>query len=150
MIVHLILRQFIVHVHIKIVRTGLVGFEPTTAGLKGQCATWLRYRPRARYFRCIIQSLQILLKAGNFKIERFWRVIVPLQYSPVQNSALSRLRRVFKSRRGRHYFINEKISSKIYLFASATKDNRVSQLRSESSDCKSSSSIKPPASFTKR
>ena len=30
---------------------GLVGFEPTTAGLKGQCATWLRYRPRARYHK---------------------------------------------------------------------------------------------------
>ena len=31
--------------------TGLVGFEPTTAGLKGQCATWLRYRPQARYHK---------------------------------------------------------------------------------------------------
>ena len=28
--------------------TGLVGFEPTTAGLKGQCATWLRHRPPSK------------------------------------------------------------------------------------------------------
>ena len=27
------------------VNAGLVGFEPTTAGLKVRCATWLRYRP---------------------------------------------------------------------------------------------------------
>ena len=26
-------------------RAGLMGFEPTTAGLKVRCATWLRYRP---------------------------------------------------------------------------------------------------------
>ena len=104
MIVHLTQKWFLVHAHINIQKTGLVGFEPTTAGLKGQCATWLRYRPRARYLYCIIQSLQISLKTGNFKIERFYRLIEPLQYSPVQNSALSRLRRVFKSRRGRHYF----------------------------------------------
>ena len=44
----------LVPVHISIQRTGLVGFEPTTAGLKGQCATWLRYRPRARYLHCVI------------------------------------------------------------------------------------------------
>ena len=49
MIVHLTQKWFLVPVHIDIQRTGLVGFEPTTAGLKGQCATWLRYRPRARY-----------------------------------------------------------------------------------------------------
>ena len=49
MIVHLTQRWFPVHVHISIKMTGLVGFEPTTAGLKVRCATWLRYRPRARY-----------------------------------------------------------------------------------------------------
>ena len=49
MIVHLTQKWFLVPVHIDIQRTGLVGFEPTTAGLKGQCATWLRYRP-LRFF----------------------------------------------------------------------------------------------------
>ena len=46
MIAHLTQRWFPVHVHISIKMTGLVGFEPTTAGLKVRCATWLRYRPR--------------------------------------------------------------------------------------------------------
>ena len=48
MIAHLTQRWFLVHVHTSIQKTGLVGFEPTTAGLKGQCATWLRYRPPSK------------------------------------------------------------------------------------------------------
>ena len=51
MIAHLTQRWFPVRVHISIKMTGLVGFEPTTAGLKVRCATWLRYRPRARYHK---------------------------------------------------------------------------------------------------
>ena len=62
MIVHLIQKWFLVPVHISIQRTGLVGFEPTTAGLKGQCATWLRYRPPSK-----ISMLCNLVFAGLIK-----------------------------------------------------------------------------------
>ena len=57
---------------------GLVGFEPTTAGLKVRCATWLRYRPRARYHKLYNLVFADFIKTGNFKIESFYRLIEPL------------------------------------------------------------------------
>ena len=38
---------------------GLVGFEPTTAGLRVRCATWLRYRPTQRN-----EKMMLLFKLG--------------------------------------------------------------------------------------
>ena len=49
-------------------KAGLVGFEPTTTGLKVRCATWLRYRPPC-VFDCVYNLVfyKIGKQCGNFK-----------------------------------------------------------------------------------
>jgi hypothetical protein len=46
-------------------KAGLEGFEPSTAGLRVLCATWLRYRPTKKNMRSVVINLKYEKKLKN-------------------------------------------------------------------------------------